>query len=232
VKLVAPFVALLIAVAFLPALLAGGDQPTRSSCETSSGEPGPILVTIRTLESRGDYTARARGSTASGAYQFLDTSWDGYGGYPSAWLAPPSVQDAKAAEHVADILAAHHGDVAAVPVVWYIGHVPDTGSPAWDTVPYQSAGNTLTPRQYQARWLASYERITNGSPAGAMACTPAGSSEVVADGWALPGPRAVLDATADQLDDPHHDYPAWDWLIPGGNPIYAIRGGVVARVTT
>jgi hypothetical protein len=158
---------------------------------------------------------------------------NGYGSYPSAWLAPPSVQDAKAAENVTGILAAHDNDVTAVPVVWYIGHVPPAGSPAWDTVPYPAAGNTLTPRQYQARWLATHRHITDASlPADVKCALPGGRGEVIAEGWALPGPRALLDTTVDQLDDPHHDYPAWDWLIPEGTPIYAIRGGVVDRIST
>ena len=29
---------------------------------------------------------------------------------------------------------------------------------------------------------------------------------------------------------PHHDYPAWDWLIPEGTPVYAVRGGTVATI--
>jgi murein DD-endopeptidase MepM/ murein hydrolase activator NlpD len=34
-----------------------------------------------------------------------------------------------------------------------------------------------------------------------------------------------------QLDDPHHDYPAWDLMIPEGTPVYAITAGTVARAT-
>ena len=60
-------------------------------------ELGAILATIRTLESGGDYTAASRTSSASGAYQFVDSTWSGYGGYPRAKDAPPAVQDAAAA---------------------------------------------------------------------------------------------------------------------------------------
>ena len=50
--------------------------------------------------------------------------------------------------------------------------------------------------------------------------------------WSLPGPRSLIDANPSALDQPHHDYPAWDWLIPVGTPIYAVRGGRVAVVRT
>lgn len=232
-KLLAALASTALAVTLLPVVLASGDSPPPAfACGLDGGSIDTILGTIRRLESGGNYTARARGSTASGAYQFLDSTWSGYGGYTAAWQAPPAVQDAAAAEHVSGILAAHSGDVASVPLVWYIGYVPSPASPDWDSIPYPSAGNVLTPREYQARWLAAYSEIA--AEAGAeptSLCAPAGSGEVVGEGWALPGPRALLEATSDQLDNPHHDYPAWDWIVPTGTPVYAIRGGTVTRTT-
>jgi murein DD-endopeptidase MepM/ murein hydrolase activator NlpD len=115
-----------------------------------------ILATIRALESGGDYTAAASSSTASGAYQFLDSTWAGYGGYRRAMDAPPAVQDAKAAAWATTILDRNGGDVTTVPVSWYIGHVP-VGE-EWDTVPAYP-GNTLTPREYQRRWLEQYGEL-------------------------------------------------------------------------
>ena len=136
-----------------------------------------ILATIRAVESGGDYRIEsAGGSTASGAYQYLNSSWDGYGGYSRAADAPPEVQDQKAAESVRGILAANGGDVTAVSVTWYIGEVPAPGSSEWDTVPYPQNGNRLTPRQYQEKWLAEYERqLATAPPAAAGAgCAAAG----------------------------------------------------------
>ena len=123
------------------------DQP--GGCDAAATDPmfspipaelGAILATIRTLESGGDYSAEASSSTASGAYQFVDSTWGGYGGYARAKDAPPAVQDAAALELANRILAANNGDVSAVPVSWYIGHVPVGDE--WDTVP-AAPGNTL-----------------------------------------------------------------------------------------
>lgn len=228
-KLIACALSVALGVTLLPVLLASGDAPPITTCTVGGDGLPTILATIRELESGGNYTARAKGSTASGAYQFLDSSWDGYGGYRSAWQAPPAVQDAKATEFASSILAKNGNDVGAVPVTWYIGHVPPPGSFEWDTVPFPGAGNKLTPRQYQARWLETYRRL-GGSDG--LTCAPLTSGEIVAEGWSLPGPRALLEATIDQLDNPHHSYPAWDWIIPTGTPIYAIRGGTVTYIST
>jgi hypothetical protein len=126
-----------------------------------TAEMGAILATIRSMESGGDYTVTITTSTASGAYGFLDSSWGGYGGYARAKDAPPEVQDAKAAEHAAFILARNGGDVSTIPVSWYIGHVPVGAE--WDTVPRPDAGNRLTPREYQQRWMARYTQLI-GTP--------------------------------------------------------------------
>lgn len=56
-----------------------------------------ILNTIRQCESRQDYTVvNKRGSSASGAYQFLDGTWNNYAGYRRAKDAPAQIQDEKA----------------------------------------------------------------------------------------------------------------------------------------
>ncbi|MGH3682474.1 MAG: peptidoglycan DD-metalloendopeptidase family protein [Natronosporangium sp.] len=225
----APLAVLIASLLALPALMATGDAQL-IGC-TGTAQLDAVLATIRTLESGGDYTARASGSSASGAYQFIDTTWAGYGGYPQAWQAPPAVQDAKANEHVSGILDAHDGDVTVVSVVWYLGYLPAPGSETWDTVPSPGAGNRLTPREYQARWLTEYDRQLALARPGAGAgggCLPGGSIGALADGYAYPGPPELF-ATA-PVDSPHHDYPAWDWPIPSGTPIYAVRGGRAAAV--
>ncbi len=62
----------------------------------------PFLTCVRNHESGGNYQAKNPGSSASGAYQFLDSTWRtvsaraGQGGYGSARYAPWYVQDSVA----------------------------------------------------------------------------------------------------------------------------------------
>ena len=232
-------------------VLIGGDAASTTSLCGYPSDIAVILDTIRTQESSGDYTARSTGSTASGAYQFLDTTWAGYGGYPSAYLAPVAVQDARAAAWVTGILASNNGAVESIPVTWYIGLVPATGSVEWDTVPYPEAGNTITPRQYVTRWLAIYAtKIATAAPAATSPTTSTtsiptslGNSSAATvdldgcsvtptlDGFALPVPRAMIDQRPELLELPHHDYPAWDYPTPIGTPVFAVHGGTVGRIT-
>ena len=135
-------------------------QPTQAAAPIPA-ELAVILATIRHMETRGDYTVAVTTSSASGAYGFLDSSWGGYGGYARARDAPPPVQDAKAAELAMSILERNGGDVSTIPVSWYIGHVPVGDE--WDTVPRPDAGNKITPREYQRRWLNKYAELL-GNP--------------------------------------------------------------------
>ena len=58
------------------------------------GDLPPCYVLAR--ESGGNPTAQNPRSTASGLWQFLDSTWANYAGYPKARLAPPDVQNEKA----------------------------------------------------------------------------------------------------------------------------------------
>ena len=76
-----------------------------------------------------------------------------------------------------------------------------------------------------------------GSPPAAFCGSdqaPGETSDVIIDDtgqqWSLPVRAAAFNAS--QLDDPHHDYPAWDLIIPDGTPVYAITGGTVATIHT
>jgi len=86
-----------------------------------------------------------------------------------------------------------------VPVVWYIGHVPVGAE--WDTVPSVGA-NILTPREYQARWLAMYARlvgadiISTSAPMPWTATKPVACRTAVVDVGGPGAPQYVLTRTS------------------------------------
>lgn len=173
-KTIAAAVGVLVAGLLAIPVLLGGDAPAAAICLTS----GPfanasievVLATIRQVESGGRYDLAPNAGGASGAYQYIDPTWRTWATradvnttrYPRAFLAPAAVQDQIAALNVRAILDQHH-DIAAVPIVWYwpraLDHPEDL-----DIVPAPQAGNRLTVRQYQQRWLAVLEQL-QGVPA-------------------------------------------------------------------
>ena len=80
----------------IPVVIGGNGGTAAANC----GELAVILDTIRSIESGGDYTAPKNQGGASGAYQYVDSTWNGYEGFASAYLAPPEIQDARAAADV------------------------------------------------------------------------------------------------------------------------------------
>ena len=78
---------------------AGGPAVRSPEPEATAPNDGwAIPAYVVKCESGGDYGAENGRSSASGAYQITDGTWDGYGGYDRAVHAPPAVQDARAAE--------------------------------------------------------------------------------------------------------------------------------------
>ena len=77
---------------------AGRGRRTRASAgrpDASGLTQDMVIYGIKIQESHGDYQAENPTSTASGAYQYIDGTWDGYQGYSHASDAPAAVQDAK-----------------------------------------------------------------------------------------------------------------------------------------
>lgn len=71
------------------------EATTQAGTGNCGGDLPPCYVMMR--ESRGSLTVyNYSGSGASGKWQFMPSTWDGYGGYANAADAPESVQDAKA----------------------------------------------------------------------------------------------------------------------------------------
>ncbi|MEP4652083.1 MAG: hypothetical protein ABJ314_18005, partial [Ilumatobacter sp.] len=140
----------------------GPAAPTARNITVYPEQMQHILATIRYLESRGIYTLPPNRGNASGAYQFIGSTWNNYGGYAHAYLAPPHIQDERAASDVNKFLAQFGNDVSMIPVMWYLPAA--ARNPAlMDVVPLPSAGNVLTIREYQTRWLGVFASIS-GKP--------------------------------------------------------------------
>lgn len=146
-----------------------------------------ILATIRAVESTGDYTRRSDSSSASGAYQFIDSTWRAEGGglyAPRAYLATPAQQDTIARAYVQEIIAAHPGTAptVVVPRVWYVGDATKPNS-------YRPPGNPLTVGEYAMKWLVAYAKAGGGGGVDAtrdfikgVATDPTDAAKAIVDG--------------------------------------------------
>lgn len=168
---------------FKPAGVQGiGEGPTGGPQKPVSGTVDQILATIRQRESGGNYQASAKGSTASGAYQFIDSTWQSlakqYGvgtQYQRAKDAPKDVQDALAGRYVEGILKKANGDVSKVPLAWYTGNIEGKMS-----AKALAANNGLTPEQYQRKWLEAFNK--NAGPGVATEANQGAGVSVRVDG--------------------------------------------------
>ncbi len=156
-----------------------GNLTNNLSSTPVSGTTAQVLETIKTIESGGDYTTpnKAGASSASGAYQFIDSTWQnltqkyGIGSeYGRAMEAPPEVQDAVAAKYVEEILSQNNNDVSKVPLVWYTGNAQ--GKMSQEAL---RANGGQAAAAYQQKFLNAFQSIGGGAekddasaPAGTM----------------------------------------------------------------
>lgn len=146
----------------LGAVNTSGSLASSISADVSDKGIRRILSALKSKESSGDYNAKNPNSSASGGYQFIDSTWQSlsnkYGigtEYKTAKSAPAEVQDIVAARYVAEILANNNNDVTKVPVVWYTGNSAGSMSEA-----ALAANKGLTADRYQADWLRRYNAIS------------------------------------------------------------------------
>lgn len=71
---------------------------TQVAAPSGSSHSDDFLACVRAHESdtAGGYGAQNPTSSASGAYQIVDGTWQNYKGYPTAASAPPHIQDERA----------------------------------------------------------------------------------------------------------------------------------------
>jgi hypothetical protein len=152
--------------------LVGGGQkipPPVNFAGTEEQKVDAILQTIKGKESGGNYGttsfAEGKGSSASGGYQFTDSTWKRYAEkfgvdtkqYPRAKDAPPELQDEVARRAVKEILIQVKGDVSKVPLVWY------TGNPEGKMSANALAVNRgYTAERYQKNWTERYNKTVTG----------------------------------------------------------------------
>jgi biopolymer transport protein ExbB/TolQ len=142
--------------------LAPGTTPaTGSPIGGAGGNTSQILETIKKRESGGNYNAQNPYSSASGAYQFIDSTWQGltkkYGigsEFKSAKMAPKDIQDAVAKKYVDEILKQAGGDVSKVPLAWYTGNIQGN-----------LGGAKIAPghpgvSEYQSKWMNDYNKMS------------------------------------------------------------------------
>lgn len=127
-----------------------------------------FLAAERSVESGNNYTAYNPGGGASGAYQYIQSTWSneaiaaGYSEYANAPAAsaPPSVQDAVAAYNATQNYKKYQ-NWADVAESWY--YPTWAGNPAYqNSVPDPSAGNTLSVGQYGSMVTSKMNSILKG----------------------------------------------------------------------
>jgi hypothetical protein len=126
-----------------------------SSCQASSSIGGNLdrfLQVLAFQESRGNPTAQAGTSSASGKYQYINSTWKARakiygpsGQYARAKDAPEEVQDAVAFIEYAEKFNNNNGDLFRLAVNHYLPAAL-TNEALLDRVP--AGGNKFTPREY------------------------------------------------------------------------------------
>lgn len=138
------------------ALLAGGIT-TAASASAATGDTG-ILTRIKACESGGSYSAQNPTSSASGAYQFLTSTWRSLpaaAGYSTAASAPAAVQDQAARQ-----LFAQQGTSPwlASASCWRGGTVPSTATAARSSATRSTETSTSRSYRYQSSVTSSSAR--------------------------------------------------------------------------
>jgi hypothetical protein len=92
---------------------AGCDYDDQAAGASAGAGSRGIASRVRACESGGNYRAENSHSTASGAYQFINSTWTGTTGLrPPASAYPPAVQDRAFAKLWAGGRGAHNWDAS------------------------------------------------------------------------------------------------------------------------
>lgn len=172
-------------VSFVPYTGPGRAAPTAGGGGNVQGGPAGLnsyLYALRSHESGkvgGNYRATNPYSSASGAYQYLDSTWANYGGYRRAKDAPPAVQDKRAAADASRVYAKYK-NWDAVSTVHFTGHYVAPGSAEWNRSP--GRGNPTV-----AQYVAAVNKYMPGGSKGGGNTGGAGGSSGGAQGGGAGG---------------------------------------------
>lgn len=207
-----------------------------------SGPNKPILDTIKERESGGNYQAQAKTSSASGAYQFIDETWQtwqrksGVGtNYTKAKFAPPEIQDKVADAYISDILKRAGGDVSKVPIEWYTGNLQ--GKMSAEAL---RRNNGLTPESYQAKWLKDFAKHGGAKAMAAATTTPAAPNATTSssstpatksDATPVTKPEAMTPGAAESAESSkeHAGHGGHEGIITGKNKERSADAGRVTQ---
>lgn len=83
-------------------------------------DPAKVIKLLVGQESSGNYHAMNRTTSASGIGQWIDSTWNNYGGYPRAMLAPPAVQNRRLVEDISQQINKYNGDYFKIIAAHYL----------------------------------------------------------------------------------------------------------------
>lgn len=157
-----------------PARVANPTKPKAAAKKAAPATAGTFTVesflnALRAQESGANYGAKSSSSSASGAYQYLDSTWNNFGGYKHAWQAPKAVQDARARADVTAALKRYDGDwekVAAAHFAgagWVAAH-PDKAT--WGVNPVPGSANPTVSGYVSSLFGRSGAKVTATGVAG------------------------------------------------------------------
>lgn len=118
-----------------------------------------LINIVRAKESSDNYAAVNKKSTASGAYQYTDSTWNNYGGYPKAALAPPEVQDQRFKQDIAERYAKFGNPYQAI-AAHYLPALADDPN-KWFT-PFKVHGRVVRPVIDYVRYIVHDTPLENG----------------------------------------------------------------------
>lgn len=123
---------------------------------TDAGPPSNLneyLARLGHYESKNNPLAYNKVSGASGMGQYLDKTWNNYGGYQSAKDAPPQVQFQRMMEDTVDRLKHNNGDLVKATLTHFLGAKGLQGvlqNPQKLYAPVNAANKDTTPYSYGA----------------------------------------------------------------------------------